>query len=50
MASGLNYEQVIEWLLHDGFKLRMVMAMNLGTVGEYVYLWDQLLAIAGSVG
>ena len=23
--------------------LRMVMGANLGTAGEYVYLWDQLV-------
>ena len=49
MAIGLNYEQVRE-LLYDtcstvasSFRIVIMMAANLGTVGEYVYLWDKLL-------
>ena len=34
----------MERLFGDGFKVfRTVMAVKLGTFGEYVYLWDKLL-------
>ena len=34
---------MVEHLFDDGFKLYNVMAAKLGTVGEYVYLWNKLL-------
>ena len=45
MASRLNYEQVKEpnGCSKIAGSFRMVMAANMGTVGEYVYLWDKLL-------
>ena len=43
MANRLNNRQVIKQLLDDGFKLKCVMVAKMGTVGEYVYLWNKLL-------
>ena len=41
MANGLNYKQVIDSTMASRFST--VMAAKLGTVGEYVCIWNKLL-------